>query len=62
MYGLHLQGRKSLSGEPASSGGHATTPPRHIPEDNILHSHHCENLKSYIENTTFGKLDVSVLR
>jgi hypothetical protein len=23
---------------------------RNIPEDSILHSHHCENLKSYVRN------------
>jgi hypothetical protein len=23
---------------------------RHIPENGILHSHRCENLKSYLEN------------
>jgi hypothetical protein len=26
---------------------------RHIPEDDTLHNHRCENLKSYIENTSF---------
>jgi hypothetical protein len=33
---------KSACGEPVSAG----STQRHIPED-ILHSHHCENLKSY---------------
>jgi hypothetical protein len=28
----------------------------YIPEDGILHSHRCENLKSYIETTAFLKL------
>jgi hypothetical protein len=27
---------------------HTRSTRRHIPEDGILHSHHCENLKSYI--------------
>jgi hypothetical protein len=31
---------------------------RHIPEDGIFHSHRRENLKSYIENTMFRKLDL----
>jgi hypothetical protein len=30
--------------------------PRHIPEDDILHSHRCENLKSYIEMSFSLKL------
>jgi hypothetical protein len=33
----------------------------YIPYDDILHSHRRENLKSYIENTKFRKLDVSIL-
>jgi hypothetical protein len=37
---------KSGSGEPASAGGCRSTQ-RHIPEEDILHSHRCENLKSY---------------
>jgi hypothetical protein len=28
---------------------HTRTTRRHIPEDGILHSHRCENLKSYME-------------
>jgi hypothetical protein len=27
---------------------------RHIPEDGILHSRHCENLKSYMDRTNSG--------
>jgi hypothetical protein len=29
---------------------HTRSTQRHIPEDGILHSHCCENLKSYIKN------------
>jgi hypothetical protein len=29
---------------------------RNIPEDEIFHSHHCENLKSYIALTLLGAL------
>jgi hypothetical protein len=32
-----------------------------IPEDTILHSHHCENLKSYIEIFLFLELNPSLL-
>jgi hypothetical protein len=27
---------------------------RHIPEDDTLHNHHCENLKSYNKKLSFG--------
>jgi hypothetical protein len=29
---------------------------RHIPEDDTLQNHHCENLKSYIFNLVYEKI------
>jgi hypothetical protein len=46
MYRHHLQGRKIRSREPASAGGC-------IPEDDILQSHRCKNLKSYITHNMY---------
>jgi hypothetical protein len=33
---------------PSEKSVHTRSTWRHIPEDDILHSHRCENLKSYI--------------
>jgi hypothetical protein len=35
---------------------------RNIPEDGILHSHHCESLKSYIENGVSETSSVSFFK
>jgi hypothetical protein len=47
-YRVHLQGRK-IRERRTSAGRWLQTKPtqRHIPEDDILHSHSCESLKSY---------------
>jgi hypothetical protein len=61
-YCLHLQGRRKFQQEPASkqvasrsaicssetSVACQQTTRRHIPEDDSLHNHRCENLKSYL--------------
>jgi hypothetical protein len=41
---------------------HTRSARRHIPEDGILHSHRCENLKSYIYTIQIGKLRVTCPR
>jgi hypothetical protein len=48
---------KSASQEPAWAGGCRSTR-RHIPEDGILRSHRCDNLKSYkfILSWVYGEL------
>jgi hypothetical protein len=33
---------------------HTRSARRHVPEDRILHSHRCENLKSYIRIAVSG--------
>jgi hypothetical protein len=63
-YRLHFQSRKIrerefstlkmkaiLSSETSVHFTRSTR--RHIPKDDILHNHRCENLKSYIESTHF---------
>jgi hypothetical protein len=35
-----------------TSGATQRTTRRHIPEDDTLHNHRCENLKSYINYTS----------
>jgi hypothetical protein len=32
---------------------------RHIPEDETLHNHRCENLKSYIKETCFASFELA---
>jgi hypothetical protein len=34
---------------------------RHIPDDNTLHNHRCENLKSYEENLIYQDLFLSLI-
>jgi hypothetical protein len=50
---LTLAGSSTLKMEairPSKTSVHTRSTRRHIPEDGILHSHHCENLKSYKKN------------
>jgi hypothetical protein len=50
IYRLHLQGRRNRFRKSASkqvASKHCITR-RHIPEDDTLHNHRCDNLKSYI--------------
>jgi hypothetical protein len=48
IYLLHLQGRKKFQQGPAeTSVASQRTTRRHDPEDDTLHNHRCENLKSY---------------
>jgi hypothetical protein len=35
---------------------------RNIPEDGILHRHHCKNLKSYMSNDIFKERITSIFR
>jgi predicted GIY-YIG superfamily endonuclease len=47
-YRLHLQSRRSRFSKPASKQvATQRTTRRHIPEDDTLQNHRCENLKSY---------------
>jgi hypothetical protein len=39
---------------------HTRSTHRHIPEDGILHSHRCENLKSYIMQLTLAMCDLGI--
>jgi hypothetical protein len=48
-YRLHLQGRRNgFSKTSQQTGGKPRITWGHIPEDNILYIHRCENLKSYL--------------
>jgi hypothetical protein len=62
-YRLHLQGRRNKSStlkmkaicSSETSVETQCTTRRHIPEDDTLHNHHCENLKSYKLDTNYYK-------
>jgi hypothetical protein len=59
-YRLHLQGRKNRErGTSASKWLQTRSTRRHIPEDDILHSHRRENLKSYTICSCPTKLCIS---
>jgi hypothetical protein len=61
-YSLHLQGRRqNFQQEPASKQVVASqqTTRRHIPEDDTLHIHRCENLKSYSRELVSLKLSTT---
>jgi hypothetical protein len=47
-YRLHLQGRRIVPQSSEQASGTQRTTRRHIPEENTLQNHRCENLKSYI--------------